>query len=73
MVLDERLATLERRLQEAPDERTATEVCEEVEAMFAEWNEALRVLLDHFDPPPPGPRERHLRLVVVDDEARTKA
>jgi hypothetical protein len=52
----------------AADERTAAEVCEEVEAMFAEWNEALRVLLDYFDPPPPGPRERRLRL-VVDNEA----
>jgi hypothetical protein len=54
----------------AADERTATEVCEEVEAMFAEWNEALRVLVDHFDPPPPAPRERHLRLVVDNEPER---
>jgi hypothetical protein len=30
-------------------------------------------MLDYVDPPLSGPRERHLRLVVVDDEARTKA
>lgn len=45
------------------EEPTAAEVAEELHEIMVELNGMLRALVDHFDPPLPRPRERHLRLV----------
>jgi hypothetical protein len=57
-----------RRRVIAVDEQTAADAAEELCEILEDVNAALRIVLDRFDPPAPGPRERHLRL-VVDSEA----